>query len=260
MNKKDDNKKKQHAQHDTGGSSDNESDESVQTWSLLGEMKPGHESPEKKPEPPPGITKAEKKMKKCPHCGKDNEDDREFCWACFSPLENQKDRNDHGVIIKKSYLFVPEGGQSNKERPPSPPAQKPEIDFDNPDSGFNRIRTKTGQEIIKTPRRDIQIFKGSHLIAVRIDGKNYTSEDLNIPIEAKMIIRRVQSGESINSILSEIREDKFASGDRQTPRPVFTRGKISILKQIKDNFSTLLIIGFSLILLFQLLFTLRNCG
>ena len=112
-----------------------------------------------------------------------------------------------------------------------------------------------------TFQRDIRIFKGSHLIAVRIDGKNYTSEDTNIPLEAKMIIRRVQAGEEPYKILQEIKGQAHAVGSGGTsPRQTYWSGARKIQKPFFENFSMIVIVGLVLILLFQMLLLLKDCG
>lgn len=258
MNKNTDNDKNEQPPIEDADASENSSEDSDTTWSLIREKEQMPAQTEKKSEKISFTKNLRGTIKKCPLCNKDNESDREFCWACFCPLEDQKDRNDRGVIIRKSYLFIPDDEEAIKHDPL--PVKKPAVDYDNPVQHSDRIPVSTGQEVIKSERRDIQIFKGSHLIAVRIDGKNYTSEDINIPREAKMIIRRVQSGESINDILNTVRKDNQSNNAAPASRPAARKARKHLFEQFRDNFSILLIIGFSLILLFQLLFTLRNCG
>jgi len=56
----------------------------------------------------------------------------------------------------------------------------------------------------KTNYSDLQIYKGGNIIAVRINGRNYTSADANLPEDVKEIIRRVSDGEAISNIYREL--------------------------------------------------------
>ncbi len=198
---------------------------------------------------------------RCPYCSKDNEKGRQFCWACYSPLADTVTQNEHGVIVRKSYLFVPDESITSKAKADTTEPKKAEVPIDyssSADHASDRIRTRTGEEVIKFPHRDIQIFKGSHLIAVRIDGKNYTSEDMDVPPEARSIINRVAQGQSVQSIMDELK-DKSSPGSVSTSAYVQrnSRGKSGLFGQ---SYSTLFIVGLLIVILFQMLFVLKDCG
>lgn len=231
-----------------------------ETWSLLNEQAGGKDNLTD------DFQKQEKKqakMVRCPHCDEANEANREFCWACYSPLHEPLGQRDKGVVIRKSYLFIPdEHGvpAATEEKLPDNHKTDVDIDYSREVEHSDRIPTRTGEEVIKIPARDIRIFKGSHLIAVRIDGKNYTSEDANVPVEAKMIIRRVQAGEPVQKILHEIKQESPAGTGNPGVYRSSLSGKKNIFHSFFENFSALIIIGLILILLFQLLLILKDCG
>jgi hypothetical protein len=241
-------------------------DEAIETWSLLsGSASHPQTKPQNKPapppraDPPPAAESVKSQVIHCPHCKKPNEQDRQFCWACFMPMAPSVEQQDHGVIIRKSYLFVPDS-QTAQPPPANPQEQKyekkVELDYDHQSEDSDRIRTRTGEEVIKFKKRDIQIFKGSHLIAVRMDGKNYTSEDMNIPLEAKMIIRRVQSGEPLAKIMDEFKGIAQPSGARNGAAQNAMAGRFEETPEEKSffkKFSTIIIIGLVLVFLFVLL-------
>jgi hypothetical protein len=238
-------------------------DEAIETWSLLSET-PAPKKPSEPPAPAPAETPDKRavvppKAAKipCPHCQEANEKDREFCWACFMPMAGTLEHQDRGVVIRKSYLFVPDSDTAASAPPVAARQEsKIDIDYDHQSEDTDRIRTRTGEEVIKFKKRDIQIFKGSHLIAVRIDGRNYTSDDVNIPMEAKMIIRRVQSGEPLTKILEEFKGSSKKPGiSRATATSIDDAPEE---KGFFKKFSTIIIIGLALVFLFVLLNMLRN--
>lgn len=228
---------------------------SGETWSLL-----GNKNVSKNENEQVSAEKKQRQIIRCPNCDEANDAKREFCWACYSLLKEPLSQNDGGVVIRKSYLFMPENHTATAREKPVSDVKKDyvEIDYNSPVEHADRIRTKSGEDVIKIVARDIQIFKGSHLIAVRIDGRNYTSEDSNVPIEARMIIRRVEAGESVQKILDEVRAASGISAKPHGKTWSLDTGNANIFKTFAENFSTIIIVGLVLIFMFLLLNLFMN--
>lgn len=186
----------------------------------------------------PAAHAAEKIL--CLHCGQANEKERETCWACFQPLgEAPKKPAPKGP----ADITIVLDGINYKSSDPNLPPDVRELMKRIHEQGFSQelladwrtwraTRNETPVQVTpyadpslvpvenqgKDPLTGNEVFKGQRSAVIRLDGKIYTSTDMELTPEIKELFRYIEQHGVTPALMEHLRQ----IGKKATVRPETT--------------------------------------
>lgn len=106
---------------------------------------------------------------------------------------------------------------------------------------------------------DLHIYKDNNMIAVRLEGRNYTSQDANLPNEVRVIMNRVAGGDSPTRILKDYQREERVENAEGKFNGVLSRIPGLIAEQFGDIYRVIIAI-LTIVLLVQIISIIKGCG
>ncbi len=164
----------------------------------------------------------------CLHCGQANEKERSTCWACFQPLR--------GPVAKPAHkgpedVTIVLDGINYKSSDPNLPPDVKELMRRITEQGFSqellagwrnwrasRNEPPTGEPLVadaklvpvenvgKDPLTGNEVFKGQRSAVIRLDGKIYTSTDMELTPEIRELFRYIEAHGVTPALMEHLRQ------------------------------------------------------
>lgn len=190
------------------------------------------------PKPAAAAHTAEERVL-CTHCGQPNEKARQTCWACFQPLGPEAAKP--APKGPKDITIVLDGLTYRSSDPNLPPDIKVLMDQIH-EKGYSEellaqwrtwraARNEPGaarpypdpslvpvENQGKDPLTGNEVFKGQRSSVIRLDGKVYTSTDMQLTPEIKELFGYIETHGVTPALMEHLRQ----IGNKATVRPATT--------------------------------------
>lgn len=184
----------------------------------------------------------------CPHCGQANEAERETCWACFCTLKKSPSE----VVPLQEITLVIDGntyrsGDSNlpedvkvlMERIGKQGySQSLFMEWQNWRASHNAPNPAAADCVIDSHRgegRDINVFKGTRVSVIKLDGKIYTSDNPHLTPDFKQLFHYLDANGVTPALMDRLRQmgEKVKFRPETTAAP--TDGDIAFWKDVQEK-------------------------
>lgn len=190
----------------------------------------------------------------CPHCGQSNEGERETCWACFCVLKKELSAPKEAppqeitlVIDGNTYRSgdknIPEDIAALMDRIARQgysqnllaewQSRRAARNFPKPAPDDSVIDTHRGE--ISGEGNDINVFKGSRVSVIKLDGKIYTSDNPNLTPDFKQLFHYIDVNGVTPALMDRLRQmgDKVKFRPETTAAP--TDGDLAFWKDVQEK-------------------------